>query len=184
MLPAAMRRVRTVPFYLLALGAAIALTSCGGVEPGGAEGKEGEPVVVDEVSYNVGITRPLNPDDPEDREYLVGQPLPETGTYYLGVFINIFNDTDDTHSTAHEYTVLDTLDNEYHPLDSESPYALEIGAEVAADGELPEPDTTAQTGPNQGSLLIFHVDDSVSANLPLKLEIGGSSETGEIILDI
>jgi hypothetical protein len=184
MLPAAMRRVRTVSFYLLALVAAIALASCGGEQPGGSEGVEGEPVVVDDVSYNVGITRPLNPDDPEDREYLVGQPLPEEGTYYLGVFINILNETDEPHSTAHEYTVLDTLDNEYHPVESESPYALEIGAEVPADGEIPEPDTTAQTGPNQGALLIFHVEDSVSANRPLRLEIGGSSETGEVILDI
>jgi hypothetical protein len=183
MLPAAMRRVPTFA-TLIALLAALVLASCGGEEPGGTEASEGEPIVLDDVSYNVGITRPLNPDDPEDIEYLVGQPRARPGTYYLGVFIEIINESDETKTTAHTYTVTDTLDNEYHPAPSDSPYALDIGRELDADGQLPVPDTTAETGPNQGSLLIFHVDDTVSDNRPLKLEIESGSETGEVTLDI
>jgi hypothetical protein len=183
MLPAAMRRV---PIFatLLALVAVLGLASCGGEEPGGTEGSEGEPIVLDDVSYNVGITRPLNPDDPEDIEYLVGQSQARPGTYYLGVFIEIINESDETKTTAHTYTVKDTLDNEYHPVPTESPFALDIGRELDADGVLPVPDTTAATGPNEGSLLIFHVEDSVSDNRPLKLEIESGAETGEITLDI
>ena len=80
--------------------------------------------------------------------------------------------------------VSDTLENEYLPVESESPFALEIGAPVPAEEALPLPDTTAQTGPNQGSLLIFSVDDEVSENRPLKLEIESDGELGEVILDI
>ena len=179
-----MRRVSILATLASVLAAALVLAACGGEEPGGTEGAEGEPVVLDDVSYNVGITRFLNPDDPEDAEYLVGQAPAPGGTYYLGVFLEIINESDETKTTADDYTVTDTLDNEYHPIPSESPYALDIGGELDDEGELPVPDTTAQTGPNQGSLLIFHVDDDVSDNRPLTLEIESGGETAEVTLDI
>jgi hypothetical protein len=184
MLPAAMRRVSSLAILLIALASALGLASCGGEEPGGAEAAEGEPVVLDDVSYNVGITRFLNPDDPEDAAYLVGQPPAPGGEYYLGVFIEIINESDETRLTAGDYVVADTLDTEYHPLPSDSLYALEIGRELTPDGQLPVPDTTAATGPNEGSLLLFRVHEDVSDNRPLKLEIDAAGETGEVILDI
>ena len=69
-------------------------------------------------------------------------------------------------------------------MDSESPYALEIGSEVPAEGEQPLPNSTAATGPNQGALLIFLVDEAVSENRPLKLAVDGSETSGEVVLDI
>jgi hypothetical protein len=187
MLPAAMRRALT---YALALGLLViglALASCG-EESGGTEGNEGEPVVLGDVSYNVGLTRFLNPDDTEDREYLVGQPPAPDGTYYLGVFIVVSNESDESKPTAGDYTVVDTLDNKYRPLSSDSPFALRIGTPVEPDGQLegqlPVLDSTAQTGPNQGALLIFRVNDDVSDNRPLMLEIGSDAGDGEILLDI
>jgi hypothetical protein len=183
MLPAAMRRPATYALALSLLVIGLALASCG-EDAGGTEGNEGEPVVLGDVSYNVGLTRFLNPDDAEDKEYLVGQPPAPSGTYYLGVFIVVDNESDEPRPTAGDYTVVDTLDTKYRPLASESPFALPIGTDVPGDGQLPELDTTAQTGPNQGALLIFRVNDDVSDNRPLRLEIGSSGETGEIILDI
>jgi hypothetical protein len=100
------------------------------------------------------------------------------------VFIEIINESDETKSTADAYTVSDTLDNQYDPIPSRSPYALDIGRELDSDGQLPVPDTTAQTGPNQGSLLLFRVDGDVSDNRPLKLEIESGGEAGEVTLDI
>ena len=126
-----------------------------------------------DLSYNVGLTRFLNPDDNEDAEYLVGLPQAEPGTEYLGVFLTIENETEDQLPSAPAYTV-----------DSESPYALDIAAEVPGEGELPLPDTTAATGPNHGSLLIFLVDDEVSENRPLRLAVEGGESTGEVVLDI
>jgi hypothetical protein len=164
----------------LALGALLA--ACG--EEKETEVVEGEPLEVGELSYNIGLTRFLNPDDNEDAEYLVGQPPPDPGSSYLGVFLTIENETDEDLRSAADYVVRDTLENEYLPIASESPFALEAGAVVPAEGALPLPDTTAQTGPNQGSMLIFLVDDTVAENRPLKLEIESEGESGEVILDI
>jgi hypothetical protein len=184
MLPAAMRRLPAVLFCLLAVIAApLALGACGEEEPE-TEVVEGEPLELGELSYNIQITRFLNPDDNEDAEYLVGQPPQEPGTEYLGVFMVVENHSDELQPSAAEFIVHDTLANQYEPLESESPYALDIGTDVPAEGQLPLPDTTAQSGPNQGSLLIFSVEDSVSENRPLKLEIGSVEGTGEVILDI
>jgi len=90
----------------------------------------------------------------------------------------------DERTSASDYTVVDTLDTEYKPNESESPYALDIGSPVPAHGSLPRVNTTAQTGPNQGALLIFPVSDDVSDNRPLKLEIHTLEGDGDVILDI
>lgn len=184
MLPAAMRRAAVIMLCLLAAFlAASALAACGEEEE--TEVAEGEPIEIGELSYNVQLTRFLNPDDPEDSEYLVGQPQAEPGTYYLGVFMVVSNETGEAVASADDYTVTDTVGARYEPLGSDSPYALDVGAEVPADDQLPLPDTTAATGPNQGSLLIFHVKDDVSDNRPLQLEIQDpSGASGDVILDI
>ena len=178
-----MRRASIYALVLSLAAVGLVLASCG-EEPGGTEANEGEPIVLDDVAYNVGLTRFLNPDDAEDAEYLVGQPPARSGTYYLGVFITLDNQSDETKPTASSYTVVDTLDTKYRPLASDSPFALPIGNDIEGDGQVPILDSTAQTGPNQGSLLIFQVNDDVSDNRPLMLEIGSAGESGEITLDI
>ncbi len=180
-----MRR-RIAPFAAvalasLALGASLA--ACGSDDEEGPA-VEGEPIEVAGLSYNVQITRFLNPDDTEDAEYLVGQPPPPPGISYLGVFMVVENDSGDVRPSATNYKVSDTLDKEYDFVESESPYALDVGAEVPADGVLPIPDTTAATGPNHGSLLIFPVDQDIGDNRPLTLHIETYDGTGEVILDI
>ncbi len=151
---------------------------------GAAEAVEGQPIEIAGLEYNVQITRFLNPDDTEDAEYLAGQPTAEPGTSYLGVFMVIENESEEARPSATNYTVRDTVGNEFEILESESPYALEVGADVPAEGAIPIPNTTAATGPNHGALMIFPVLDEVSDNRPLKLEIETSDGTGEVILDI
>jgi hypothetical protein len=181
MLPAAMRRLQAATL-VLALSLSLVLAACG--EEEATEVVEGEPLELGELSYNVQITRFLNPDDTEDAEYLVGQPPPEPGTDYLGVFMVVDNEGDEAYPSADQYVVHDTQDNRYEPLDSDSPYALDIGATVPEEGQLPLLDTTAQSGPNQGSLVIFQIDESASENRPLKLLISGEDSSGEVILDL
>lgn len=176
------RPVAALLAVLVAVALAGAVSACGEEEE--TEVVEGEPVEVSDLSYNVGLTRFLNPDDNEDAEYLVGLPQAEPDTEYLGVFLTIENETEDPLPSVHAYTVHDTLANKYETVDSESPYALDIGAEVPGESELPLPDTTAATGPNHGSLLIFLVDDEVSENRPLRLAVEGGESTGEVVLDI
>lgn len=194
MLAALMRR-RLAAFLapLLALALASALFACGEEEtaPGVAgesvvpeEAVEGEPLELGELSYNVQLTRFLNPDDVEDSGYLAGLPPPPEGTDYLGVFMVIENDGEETVPTAETYHILDTLETEYEPLESESPYALEIGAPLDPEAQFPVPDSTAATGPNQGVLLIFEVAEEIGENRPLVLEVSSTFGTGDVVLDI
>ena len=178
-------RSRPAPIVALLalLCVAVPLAACGEEET--SEVVEGQPLELGEVRYNVAITRFLNPDDVEDSEYLVGQPPEPPGKSYLGVFMVVSNESDEeAFPSASQFTVLDTTGAEYEPLESESPYALEIGAEVAADGELPITDSTAAEGVIEGAMLLFLVDDEVAENRPLKLEIGSPTGSGEVELDI
>ncbi len=176
---------RATQFALSVLGSLVLsgiAAGCGEEEL--TEVVEGEPIELAGLSYNVQITRFLNPDDAEDAQYLVGQPPPPSGSEYLGVFMVITNRDEEPRPSATNYVVRDTLEQEFEPLESESPYALEVGEEVPAEGQLPLPDTAAETGPNQASLLIFEVSDDVSENRPLDLEIETFDGAGEVILDI
>jgi len=193
MLPPLMRSRAAIALACAAL-LAVAVGACGedeeeatgaaGASLVNAEAVEGEPLDLNELSYNIQITRFLNPDDAADSEYLVGQPPAAPGTSYLGVFMVIENETSEPRPSATNYVVTDTVGEEYGVAESESPYALEVGAEVPAEGQIPLPNTTAATGPNQGSLLIFVVDDAVSNNRPLRLEIQTFAGDGDVILDI
>jgi hypothetical protein len=182
MLPAAMRSRPALMLALCLAALALVVAGCGAEEEESVV--EGEPAEVGELAYNVQITRFLNPDDAEDGEYLVGQPPAPKGRLYLGVFLVIENETDEPRPSATDYTVVDTIENEYEVLDSESPYALDVGAEVPAEEQLPLPDTTPYAGFNKGSLLIFEVDEGVSENRPLRLHIDGFDGSGEVTLDI
>jgi hypothetical protein len=156
MLPAAMRRIPSIALCLLAaILVAGALGACGNDEEE-TQVAEGEPLELGGLSYNVQLTR----------------------------FLVVGNESDEPLPSAGSYTVIDTINTQYKPLPTDSPYALDVGTEVPAEGELPLPDTTAQTGPNEGSLLIFRVEDDVSENRPLRLKISGPSGTGEVLLDI
>lgn len=171
---------------LVALLAGVPLAGCGEEEGQDAlESAEGEPLELGDLIYNVAITRFLNPSLTSDAEYLVGQETEPPGQTYLGVFLRIDNENeDDAVESAPSYTVTDTSGRDYEPLESESLYALDIGGIVDADGALPAPDTTASEGVIQGSMLLFLVDDDVSENRPLELEIDSADGTGVVELDI
>lgn len=170
---------------LCALAAGLVVAGCGSSgEQEELESAEGQHVELGGLIYNVAITRFLNPDDTEDAEYLVGQEPPEPGQSYLGVFLTVINRGEETLPSADGYVVASSGDTRYFPLSSESPYALEIGAEVPGEDKLPTPDSTAATGPIEGSMLVFLVDDAISESRPLRLEIESGDETHEVELDI
>jgi hypothetical protein len=151
------------------------------------EGDEGVPVEIGNLEINVQLTRFLNPTDHEDKNYLAGQTLPTPpGKAYLGVFMTIKNmDGSPTEvPSPDQITVVDTTGAGYQALPSTTPFAAPLGTTLAGHGEIPVPDSPAQSGPAQGGIVIFLVDRGVSENRPLKLEIEHDGVTGDITLDI
>jgi hypothetical protein len=148
---------------------------------------EGEPLELDELKFNVQITRFLNPSDAEDRDYVVGQQLPPpAGQDYLGVFIEIENEGDEEARlpTAADLSIVDTTGAAYEALESNSPFALDLGGIIASHSEVPAPDTPAASGPTQGSIVLFLVPSNIGENKPLELEIAYRGEDATIELDI
>ncbi len=174
-----------------ALAAALAIASLGlGLASCGEEHEsevvEGEPIELGDLLLNVQLTRFLNPSDREDAEYLEDQPEPPPGKSYLGVFIEAENEGDEdvTLPTAEQMTVIDTTEQEFDPVESESVFAFDFGSVLPPGEEIPLPDTAAASGPIQGQVALFLVDQGVSENRPLELELSADGEDGVIELDI
>jgi hypothetical protein len=170
--------------FMLAL-ALVGFAGCG--NDLGKEADEGVPIKLGDLEINVQETRFLNPSQADDKEYLEGQQLPTpTDKAYLGVFLTIDNKGDDPVRlpTNAQVSVTDTTGAAYESIPSHTPFAVPLDSELAGGAEIPAPDTAAQSGPVQGSLVLFLVDEGISENRPLKLEIESEGETGEITLDI
>jgi hypothetical protein len=174
----------------LALALSLAVVLVGAAGCGEEEEKEvveGEPLELTDLRFNVQITRFLNPSDREDGDYLEGQQVPPPdGQDYLGVFIEIDNEGSEAARlpTAADLSVVDTTGEAYEALDSESPFALDLGGNIDAHSEVPAPDTPASSGPTQGSVVLFLVPSNIGENRPLELEVGYRGEDGTIELDI
>ncbi|HSB54836.1 MAG TPA: hypothetical protein VLD58_10785 [Gemmatimonadales bacterium] len=170
--------------FMLAL-ALVGVAGCGNSP--GKEGDEGEPIQLGDLEINVQLTRFLNPTDHEDKNYLVGQTIPTpAGKSYLGVFLTMKNHSDQATrvpSTA-QMTIVDTTGAGYEAIPSNTPFAAPLGTALAGHGVIPVPDSPADSGPTQGAIVLFLVDQGVSENRPLKLEIEHDGETGDITLDI
>jgi hypothetical protein len=178
------RRLLPPLLVLLALAAsALAIAACG-YESTETEIVEGEPVKLGDVKYNVIFSRFLNPNDTEDSAYLVGQPEPKPDAAYFGVFFEVENEGDETQPLPDSFMITDAENEEYESLVSESLYAFPLGGEVEAEEQVPVLDSTAQQGPIEGSLVLFELSETASANRPLSLEIDSPDGKAEVELDL
>ncbi len=177
------RRLTALLAALALAAAALGVAGCG-YESEHKDVVEGEPVELGDLTYNAIFSRFLNPDDTEDAEYLVGQPEPPPGSTYFGVFLEVQNETDETQRVADHFKIIDIDHREFESLESESPYAFPKGAELEEHEQIPILDSTAQTGPIEGSVVLFLLPASASDNRPLLLEVPGDEGPAEITLDL
>jgi len=165
------------------IAGAMLFAACGAEKE--VEAPEGEPIELGPLSYNVQVTRFLNPGDLGDAAYLAGQPAAGDGQAYLGVFLTIENESNDTQNIPSDFELRDTREATFPPSPSKSPFAVELGAAIPPEGVVPAPGTPAANGPIKGAVLLFLIDEAISENRPLKLEIPSSDgEPGAIELDI
>ena len=163
----------------------VGVAGCG--NDAGKEADEGVPIKLGDLEINVQETRFLNPAEPDDNEYLEGQPAADAGRQVLPRHLPHDEEPSRQRGAAcrprsdepHRY------DGRRYRVDSQ-PHALRGTAwhELAGGADIPVPDTAAAGGPTQGALVLFLVDQAMNENRPLKLEIEHEGETGEITLDI
>jgi hypothetical protein len=144
------------------------------------------------VTYQVQISRALNPWATEDSAYLAGvSPTLLTlapDQLWFGVFLWAKNQTHDTVTTTDTFTVRDSSGTVYRAipiLSYANPWAW-TARSLQPGGTEPGPDTMASYGPTGGGLILFKLNDSVYSNRPLTLNIyaPGRSFPTRISLDL
>ncbi len=181
-------RRRLLPPLAAALIAAVlslSIAACGSSSEEKTGLIEGEPVTLGNLQYNVVFSRFLNPHDVEDHEYLVGQPPPPADAAYFGVFVQIINKShQDPEPIPREFKIVDTEEQEFTSLGSESIYALPLGDSIGPEDVAPALDSSPQMGPIGASLVLFEIPDAAAEDRPLQFVIPGIDGPATIDLDI
>lgn len=172
-----MKLRRVILLAALALFA-LPLAACGNKEETTTHGEtEGTYVNVGDLVYQVQISRQLNPNDPEDKGYLIdlpfGQDQLDPHEAWFAVFVKAWNEGEEVAPAAENFTIVDTQGTEYHPIPIGPDNVFAYRAQDVPPGEqLPELDTAAANNPSvQGSMLLFKVSYDSFDNRPLDLVI-------------
>lgn len=168
----------------------LVLSGCGNRHDGPVRLGETEGIYVeaDELTYQVQLSRVLNPDDREDREVLIGIPessQPGPGETWFGVFLRVQNQSDEPRQTSGDFEIRDTSENVYRPLNvskNRNPFVYAVSSLEPRVGILPAEDTAAYLLPTRGELLIFKLPFETLQNRPLEFVIGAPG--GDAIVDL
>src|ERR671918_1926217 len=154
---------------------AVVATGCGG-GTGVVTTAETEGLYLDinGLKYQIEMSRYINPNDIEDREYLVGLPEssapPTEDEIYFGVWVRVENvSATETRPAASVWEIHDTQENVYRPIpiDTEiNPFAFEP-VDVPPKTVIPLTTSAAGQGPTQGLLLLFKLKVDALQNRPL-----------------
>lgn len=175
-------RARRFRILVFALATAAVLSACGakgGKSTVGDANNTGFYVRGGQLTYQVQISRALNPYSTEDHQYLsgvpAGTPPPGGDAEWFAVFMWAKNFTKKAHTTvpASDFDIVDTQGNTYYPVTlnpSINPLAW-TQMTLQPEGTEPAVDSLASNDPAQGSELLFKLNDSIYANRPLTLYI-------------
>lgn len=178
---------------LAALLLAAPLAGCGKEKTTTVAEMEGIYVDVGPLTYQIQISRQLNPRDSEDRNYFVGldpaQAKLGPDEVWFGVFMRVQNTSKTPQPASNDFEISDTLDKVYKPLPiaTTNPFAYRP-RDVGPGQLLPSTNSAAATGPvGSGALLLFKLKLTSFANRPLELRIKSRSiprQEGRIELDL
>jgi hypothetical protein len=185
-----MTRLARFALLCIASAAALAAAGCGNKEEFTTVGHtEGIYVTVDDVKYQIQISRILDPASREDQAYLRGVPDTETlsdDDVWYAIFLRAENDKDEPHDMATDFIIHDTEGNEYEPieLDPELNVFVYEPEELPAETVSPRLNAPAADNTIRGGLLLFRIPASTLGNRPLEFEIESPSGGDPAIIDI
>jgi hypothetical protein len=183
--------LRRVLVVLMSLALVAGLTACGNKKSRITHAEtEGVYVDLGKLKYQVQISRPLNAQAAEDKEFLrgVSDTLGTQDTWFA-VFMRVENESNRFQHPAQQYEITDTLNNKFTPvsIDTKSnPFAYDpVG--IVGKGVMPGPNSIpAQTSIN-GELLLFKIPRQDLDNRPLVLQIHDPSNfqtVDTVVLDV
>jgi len=185
-----LRRITILAFTLpLVLG----LAACGKKDHpqvADADGTAASGFYVDAgpVTYQVQLSRELNPYSQEDAGYLAGvsAPPPKPDEEWFAVFMWAKNQTASDQTTTNSFDLIDTAGNKYYPVALNpqlNPYAWSAQTLKPAATQ-PASDTTASFGPTQGQELLFKINSTAYTNRPLTLEIHATGQATPALVSL
>jgi hypothetical protein len=170
--------------------AAMVLAGCGNKQETVTLGEtEGIYVDVNELTYQIQLSRILQPTDEEDQAYLRG--LAEgvdvrPDEVWFGVFLRVENETEEPHRSADQFEIVDTTEQTYRPIvldEGANAFVYEPGT-VPPGAVVPGEDTPAFNGPIQGELILFKLKVATLYNRPLEFRIANTGGEGTGVIDI
>ena len=172
-------------------GAGLFASGCGQHEDVRTLGEtEGLYIDVNDLRYQVQVSRVLNPNDPDDRDYLAGVPeseYPEAGETFFGVFVRVQNTTESkTAETAEEFEILDTDGDHFEPLELPEGNIWAYRPTTLGPGDIIPSENSAQfSGTTRGALLLFRLPIQTLQNRPLEFEIHSPVDPDQVgIIDL
>lgn len=182
---------RRLVVLLSGLVLALGLSACGHKlsHPTVAD-TEGVYVDAGPLTYQVQLSRELNPYATEDKQYVAGAQAspPKPDEVWFAVFLWAVNSTKSAATTTDSFDIIDTQGNKYYPVQihaAVNPFAW-TAQTLEPRGTEPGVDTIASLGPTQGKELLFKINISAYSNRPLTLEIyaQGQSTPSSVSLDL
>ena len=173
---------RTLRTLLLsaAATASLAVSGCGNKEEVVREANtEGPYVTVNDLKYQVQISRILNPARSRTRATCAALPegeetIPAAEDVWFGIFMRVENDTEEPHAPATEFAIEDTQEDVFEPLDipfDDNLFVYDPPPEIPAETVYPLLNSAASDNTIRGGMLLFKIQADALYNRPLELRI-------------
>jgi hypothetical protein len=176
---------------LLAVAAMVAAGCANTEEVRKVSSTEGPYINVGDLTYQIQLSRLLEPSEREDQAYLKGVAAraPGADEVWFAVFLRVENLTDRALRPAGQFEIVDTQGNRYRPVSiNQNVNVFAYKTNPLGPGQIaPLPDSPSYNGPIQGDLVLFKLKVSTLYNRPLQFHIistEGAGDRGTIDLDV
>jgi hypothetical protein len=196
--------VRRIWVIVCVLAVALVVAACGTTRhsaplPGtlaghevGSEVNNGEYIQAGPITYQLQVSRELNPYSEQDKPYVQGLPKgfspPNANQLWYGVFLWAKNQHHHPYWTSNRFKIVDTQGNTYYPIKVDpalNPFAWQRTL-LDKNETYPLPNSTQANSESQGGLLLFKLNQSAYSNRPLTLYVLNpkGQRLGSISLDL
>jgi hypothetical protein len=135
------------------------------------------------LTYQIQLSRELNPSLIQDRTYLAGVPRsagrPSADEEWFGIWLRVENPRSRPIRSTGGFYLIDTLGNRYYPVPMPASNVLAYQAQtIPPHTTIPSEDSLAYRSDTQGELVLFKINISAYQNRPVTLHILAADGSG------